>query len=136
MSVRSFERRLGRLEGEGRRTGGACPIAVLESPFPSGDEREWALDLRAWVATPAALVVTEGPERKLLLPPTDARDDAAMPHGSDAERLWMIAESTYPSFHIFGTEEGELLVCHWHSEEDRRRDERELRELAKGRPSV
>lgn len=114
--------RLDRLEVQPGTGGQYQPrlVAIVESPFPSANERQWAIDLRKWVGSDADLVVLEGSKRKLLLPPSPREDEA--------EREVVAAENTYPNISVFEFI-GELSVARWDSENERREAERWVDEL-------
>lgn len=116
--------RLAKLEAKpGGNTEGqwlARQIAVVESPFPTGDGLQWAVDLRQWLNSDADLVVLEGAERKIVLPPS--------PREGEAEQAFIAAENTYPNISVCEFI-GQLIVARWDSGAERQEAQHWVEEL-------
>lgn len=121
--MRQIERRLEQLEASSKARPAALTVAVVESPFPTGDSEQWALDIVERLD--CAAWVLEGPAFKVVLPPCDA---LTIPDGGEQERVWLEACRTYPHFVICGDGEGGILTCHFESEQDEREQWRSAQE--------
>lgn len=120
--MRKLSTRIAKLESAGGAAGrGTLFQAAVECPFPTGDERKWAAGVLKRLCRVNYVVVVEGPEWKVLVPPMNG-----VPIHSDEERTLQLLG--WPRFVILAADGGGFIV----GREDDRSDKtlnRILREM-------